>query len=187
LKESDMSDPHQFPQYTGQQQWPSEQPRQSPYGAPAYSGTAAGPVPLWAPLYGASLPEAVSRFFKKYATFSGRASRSEYWWWTLVASIISLVLNVVMLVGGSAGATLRPDGTSVPGPGYVVGLVLAAIWFLAVLVPSLALTVRRLHDANYSGWMYLLVLIPLAGPIIVFVFILMGPKPEGQRFDEPTL
>jgi uncharacterized membrane protein YhaH (DUF805 family) len=182
-----MSDPHQFPQYTGQQQWPSEQPRQSPYGAPSYSGTAAGPVPLWAPLYGASLLEAVSRFFKKYATFSGRASRSEYWWWTLVASIISLVLNVVMLVGDSAGATLRPDGTSVPGPGYVVGLVLAAIWFLAVLVPSLALTVRRLHDANYSGWMYLLVLIPLAGPIIVFVFILMGPKPEGQRFDEPTL
>ena len=47
-----------------------------------------GETPLWAPLYGASLPQAVRRFFAKYADFSGRASRSEYWWWYLVTVIV---------------------------------------------------------------------------------------------------
>ena len=187
-----MSDPHQFPQDTGQQRWPSEQPRQNtgwaanPYGAPAHPGAAAGPVPLWAPLYGASLPEAVSRFFKKYATFSGRASRSEYWWWALVSGLVSLVLNIFTLVAGSAGATLRQDGTTVPGPGYWIGLILSVIISLAIIVPSLAVSVRRLHDTNMSGWMYLLILVPFVGPILIVVFMAMGSKPEGQRFDRPT-
>ncbi|MCB5292653.1 DUF805 domain-containing protein [Arthrobacter sp. SO3] len=186
-----MSDLHQPPQGSGQQKWPSEQPRQtpawasSPYSAPVYPAQAYGPVPLWAPLYGASLPEAVSRFFKKYATFTGRASRSEYWWWALASFIVSVVLNVIMLVGGAAGAKVGPHGTSVPGPGYVIGLILAAIWFLAVLVPSLAVTVRRLHDANYSGWMLFLGFVPFVGGIILLVFTVMEPKPEGQRFDVP--
>lgn len=150
-----------------------------------YAAKPAGPVPLSAPLYGASLPEAVSRFFKKYTTFSGRASRSEYWWWALVSFLVSVVLNIIMLVGGAAGAKVGASGTSVPGPGYTIGLILAVIWFVAVIVPSLAVTVRRLHDANFSGWMYLLVLIPFAGPIILIVFTAMDSKPAGQRFDAP--
>ena len=153
--------------------------------APQQQKQSTGPVPLWAPLYGASLPAAVSRFFKKYATFSGRASRSEYWWWTLVAVIVSMILNFIMLMAGSAGATRAADGTTVPGPGFSIGLILAGIWFLAVIVPSLAVTVRRLHDANFSGWMYLLVLVPFAGGIIMIVLTAMGSKPEGQRFDRP--
>ena len=187
-----MSDPHQFPQDTGQQQWPSEQPRQNPgwasnpYAAPAHPGTAAGPVPLWAPLYGASLPEAVSRFFKKYATFSGRASRSEYWWWALVSGLAGIVMNIIMVAAGSAGAKLGPNGTTVPGPGYWVVLILYIILILAIMVPSLALSVRRLHDTNMSGWMYLLILIPIVGPILIIIFMAMGSKPEGQRFDQTT-
>jgi hypothetical protein len=50
-------------------------------------------VPLDKPLYGATFGQAISRFFKKYATFSGRASRSEYWWWVLASAIISAVLS----------------------------------------------------------------------------------------------
>lgn len=146
-----------------------------------------GEPPLWAPYYGAPFPAAVQRFFKKYATFTGRASRSEYWWWTLVAVIVSVVLNIIMVVGGAAGAKLGPNGTSTPGPGMMIGLILAAIWFLAVLVPSLAVTVRRLHDANFSGWMILLGLIPFVGGIVLLVFTVMEPKPEGQRFDDPAL
>lgn len=192
-RESNMSDPHQFPQNAVQQQWPSEQPRQNqrwasnPYATPpTYPGTAAGPLPLWAPLYGATLPEAVSRFFRKYATFSGRASRSEFWWWALVSGIFSLVLNVVTMVGGTVGATLRPDGTSIPGPVYWIGLILSVIISLAIIVPNLALSVRRLHDANMSGWTYLLGLIPFVGPILLLVFLAQGSKPEGERFDKPT-
>lgn len=186
-----MSDPHQFPQDTGQQQWPSEQPRPigfaNPYAAaPAYPVTAAGPVPLWAPLYGASLPQAVARFFKKYSTFSGRASRSEYWWFALVSYAFSFAMGIIMVAAGSAGAKLAANGTTIPGPGYWVVLILDLIVALALLVPSLAVSVRRLHDTNMSGWMYLLVLIPIVGPILFLVFMALGSKPEGQRFDKPA-
>ncbi|GAA2125439.1 hypothetical protein GCM10009825_01760 [Arthrobacter humicola] len=104
----------------------------------------------------------------------------------LVSGVLSLILNIFTLVGGSAGATLRPDGTTVPGPGYIIGLILSVIISLAIIVPSLAVSVRRLHDANMSGWMYLLVLVPLVGPILILVFLAQGPRPEGQRFDRPT-
>lgn len=144
-----------------------------------------GPVPLWDPLYGASLPEAMSRFFKKYSTFSGRASRSEYWWWALVSVIVVTVLEVILLVGGSAGAKLGPNGTSVPGPGLTIGLILLVVWFVAVIVPSLAVSVRRLHDANFSGWILLIGLIPFAGGIALLVLTLMPSNPAGQRFDGP--
>lgn len=152
-----------------------------------YAAPPAGAVPLAAPLYGASLPDAVSRFFKKYATFSGRASRSEYWWWALVSGVVSMILNFSMLAAGVPGAKMAADGTSVPGPGYIIVLILAVIWFAAVIVPSLALIVRRLHDANFSGWMALLGLVPFAGGIILIVFTVMESKPAGQRFDAPGL
>ncbi|MDQ0616768.1 DUF805 domain-containing protein [Arthrobacter globiformis] len=134
----------------------------------------AGDVPLWAPLYGASAPDAVIRFFKKYATFSGRASRSEYWWWELVNTIVTILFYLVLGLTDANGT-----GEASAGP-----LILLGLWLMATIVPEMALTVRRLHDANLSGWIALLGLIPLVGGIIVLVFVLMGPKPEGQRFDQ---
>ena len=68
---------------------------------PAQSG--AGETPLWAPLYGASLPQAFQRFFKKYADFSGRASRSEYWWWYLVSFLVTVALELLSLALGGRG------------------------------------------------------------------------------------
>ena len=180
-----MSDPYQHLRGTGQQLWPSEQPRQStgwasnPYASEAYPAPGSGPVPLWAPLYGASFGEAVARFFMKYATFSGRASRSEYWWWALVSGIVSGVTNLLMLMGRASGGNLGPSI-------YIVGLALAGIWLLATFIPSLALLVRRLHDSNYSGWMMLIGLFPFIGGLILLVFTLQDSKPEGQRFDVPT-
>lgn len=143
-------------------------------------------VPLWFPYYGAPIGEAVRRFFKKYATFTGRASRSEYWWWTLVSVVVSVVLNIIMSVGGSAGATVTDSGATVPGPGAIVGVILLVIWGLAVIVPSLALVVRRLHDANFSGWMILIGLVPFLGGLALLIFMLLPQKPEGQRFDVPA-
>lgn len=142
----------------------------------------AGDVPLSAPLYGASAPDAVIRFFKKYATFSGRASRSEYWWWVLVNNIVTILSYLVLALAGSTGTT----GTTGTGPGPLIALILLGIWLLATLVPGAALTVRRLQDANFSGWMALLGLIPLVGGIILLVFVLMAPEPEGQWFDQPA-
>ncbi|WP_458782296.1 DUF805 domain-containing protein [Arthrobacter sp. D3-16] len=147
-----------------------------------------GEPPLWAPYYGAPFPAAVKRFFKKYATFSGRASRSEYWWWVLVSVAVSIILNI--LVGAGAAATTTASSLSstpaAPGPGAIFGTILLVIWGLATLVPSLALSVRRLHDANFSGWMLLLGLVPFLGAIALFVFMVLPANPAGQRFDQPA-
>lgn len=167
-----------YPQYPNQQPYPSQQPYQQ--------RSWQGEPPLWAPDYGAPFPAAVKRFFKKYATFSGGASRSEYWWWTLVSVIVSFILNIIISAGNAATATSSLSSSPQLGPGATFGLILAVIWGLATIVPSIALTVRRLHDSNKSGWLILLGLIPFAGAIILLVFALLGPDPAGQRFDQPT-
>jgi uncharacterized membrane protein YhaH (DUF805 family) len=141
-------------------------------------------VTLSQPLYGATFGQAVSRFFKKYATFTGRASRSEFWWWFLVNTIVGLVLYVLTLVLGSSGATFDANtGMSTPGPGIVVGIVLSSIWFLATIVPWLALVWRRFHDTNRSGAFYFLSFIPFVGGIIVLVMLALPSDPAGARFD----
>jgi len=145
-----------------------------------------GPVPLWAPYYGASLGVAFTRFFKKYADFTGRASRSEYWWWALISFVIGIVLELIGLATGAFNATLQPDGNSTPGPGFAFFIILAVIWGLGTIVPHLALTWRRLHDANLAGPFFFLGLIPFVGTLIVFIFTLLPSKPEGARFDRPT-
>jgi uncharacterized membrane protein YhaH (DUF805 family) len=146
----------------------------------------AGEPPLWAPYYGATLPVAVRRFFKKYATLSGRASRSEYWWWALVAFLVGLVLNIITSVAGAPGTTVAANGTAVPGPGAIVGSILMILWGLAVIVPSIALLVRRLHDANLSGWLVLVILVPILGALALLVMAILPSNPAGQRFDQPT-
>jgi len=141
-----------------------------------------GDAPLWAPHYGASFPVAAKRFFKKYATFSGRASRSEYWWWTLAAVAVSIVLNIIIGAGSTSSSL---GSTPELGPAAIFGYVLLGIWGLATFVPSLALSVRRLHDGNFSGWLLLLMLIPFLGAIAVLVFMILPSNPAGQRFDQP--
>jgi uncharacterized membrane protein YhaH (DUF805 family) len=153
--------------YTPQQQY-----AQPAVGAPLST-------PLSPPLYGASAPDAVTRFFKKYATFSGRASRSEYWWWALVNNIVTIPIYFVLALTDSYG-------TGEASPVLPTVLILLDVWLLATIVPGVALFVRRVHDAKLSGWMLLLGLIPLVGGIILLVFVLMGPRPEGQRFDRPA-
>jgi len=136
------------------------------------------PASLAAPLYGATMGQAISRFFKKYATFSGRASRSEYWWVTLFFAIIGAIIGIPL------GILARPDTTTGSlGAGFVVLVVLASLFFLALIVPSIAVGVRRLHDANFSGLLYLLHLVPYIGGLIVLILNILPSKPEGARFD----
>ncbi|MGR0158789.1 DUF805 domain-containing protein [Paenarthrobacter nitroguajacolicus] len=157
-----------------------QQPQQTqPYAAQT------GEPPLWAPYYGAPIGAAVKRFFKKYTAFSGRASRSEYWWVALVLGVVGFVLQILTGILGAAGSTTTSSGT-VPGPGAVVGLILIVVFYLAILIPSIALLVRRLHDGNFSGWIVLIGLIPGLGGIALFIFALLPSNPAGQRFDQPT-
>ncbi len=113
---------------------------------------------------------------KKYATFSGRATRSEYWFFILFNIIISFVLGFIDGFIGKAGAEES------------IGII-GSIYSLAVLIPSLAVLARRLHDTNRSGWWMLIGLIPLVGWIILLVFTVgdsgpdnkYGPNPKGMR------
>ncbi len=71
----------------------------------------------------------------------------------------------------------------VPGGGYVVVAVIGSIWALAILIPSLAITWRRLHDTNKSGAFWFLGFIPFVGEIIVIVLLVLDSDPAGARFD----
>lgn len=139
--------------------------------------------PLWAPHYGATLAVAVRRFWKKYATFSGRASRSEYWWWTLIAAIVTAVLYIAMIVGGITTGMMA-NGNTEPGPAFFAIAPVFLLWFLATVVPTLALTWRRLHDVNLSGGFFFLSLIPSLGSLAVLVLTILPSVPAGARFDQ---
>lgn len=161
------------------QQYPA--PPQPQYPTPTPANFQSEP-PLWAPYYGISFRQAIGRFFKKYADFTGRAGRGEYWWWILASVIISVILQTIT----SAGISYDAYGNQVNSPVAVFGGVLLIVYVLGTIVPSLALAVRRLHDANFSGLLVLLLLVPFVGAIAVFVMTLMPSNPAGQRFDRPT-
>ncbi|MGK0716345.1 DUF805 domain-containing protein [Leucobacter sp. W1153] len=156
------------------------------YGNPGpgepYDGATA-PSVLNRPLYGATFGQAISRFFKNYATFSGRASRSEYWLVTLFMLILSAVFGVLIGIT-TATAGLTEEGNA-ELPGTAIALIVAfGVFGLATIVPSIALQWRRLHDVNLAGPFYFLALIPSVGGLILFILSLLPPKPEGRRFDK---
>lgn len=114
---------------------------------------------------------------KRYADFSGRSRRKEYWMFALLQLIIVIGLGgVVAAVAASMGAqdTSSALMTSV--------LFLILIVMLALIVPSIAVTVRRFHDQNKSGWFYLLALIPYAGGLILLIFMLFEGTRGSNRF-----
>lgn len=100
---------------------------------------------------------------KKYAVFSGRARRQEYWMFVLINMIISFVLG---FVEGLLG-----------GPG-IIGYVYA----LAILVPGIAVSIRRLHDTGRSGWWLLISFIPLIGAIVLIVFMATNGAPGDNQY-----
>ena len=142
------------------------------------AGTATPPLEM--PYYGIGFVDAIKRGFKKYATFSGRASRSEYWWWYLFTFLVYLVLGVPLYVVGIA--TSR-DGGRTPGTLAIPLIILLTVFALGIIVPSLALTVRRLHDAGYSGLLALLFLIPYVGGLVMLIFALLPSSPAGAKYD----
>ncbi|OZD55544.1 DUF805 domain-containing protein [Rhodococcus sp. 06-1477-1B] len=138
--------------------------------------------PLDQPYYGAPLGAAIRRFFAKYATFRGRASRSEYWWWVLVGAVVGTVLNALPTL--TDGVRIEADGsTTITGPLGIVLSLVWIVWALGTLIPTFAVLVRRLHDTGRSGFWVFLGIVPLIGIVVLFVFTIQGPRPEGARFD----
>ena len=122
--------------------------------------------------------------FKKYATFSGRASRSEYWWWTLAVVLASLVVSLIdaiLFPYGLAGATpgAEPWSSNSEGP-------LSLVFGLAVLLPSFAVSIRRLHDVDKSGWWILIILVPLIGSLyLIYLYVLRGTAGPNRFGNDP--
>jgi uncharacterized membrane protein YhaH (DUF805 family) len=123
---------------------------------------------------------------QKYATFAGRAPRAEFWWFTLFYMLVQIATNILDTLFFSTGEVAS-------GPGFWAynsnGGPLSIIAGLALLVPALAVTVRRLHDNGKSGWWVLLSLIPLIGGLILLFFFVQrsqagdnayGPDPLQQ-------
>lgn len=112
--------------------------------------------------------------FKQYADFSGRARRKEYWFYMLFYILIMFGLNILDSVLGTF--------SEAAGIG-----VLGGVFSLAALLPSLAVSVRRLHDTNRSGWWLLIGFVPLVGAIVLLVFFCQGSRDNNRFGHNPTL
>ena len=106
---------------------------------------------------------------KKYADFSGRARRREYWFYILFYVIILVVLTICDTI----------IGTTMQGAGLGI---LTLIYLLAVLIPTLAVTVRRLHDTGRSGWWILIQLVPIVGVFILLYFLVSDSNPGTNAY-----
>lgn len=106
---------------------------------------------------------------KKYAVFSGRSRRKEYWYYVLFVIIINIVLN---MIDGLLGTYDRSTGAGL----------LSTIFGLAVLIPSIAVSVRRLHDIDRTGWWVLIGLVPLIGWIVLLIFHVQDSTPGTNRY-----
>ena len=126
--------------------------------------------------------------YRRYAEFSGRSRRKEYWMFYLLIVIFLTVLSVIMSMGAP---TVDPLTGQVSGGGMMttVGGGLLLLFGVGTIIPSLAVSIRRMHDQDKSGWFLLLALIPLLGGLVVLVFMCLegtkgpnrfGPDPKGE-------
>jgi len=106
---------------------------------------------------------------KKYADFTGRAQRAEYWYFVLFYVLFFIALSII----DSAMGVLSYE--------FGVGL-LGGLFALAILIPSIAVTVRRLHDTSRSGWWFFISFIPLVGGIILLVFTCLDSTPGANTY-----
>ncbi|MGO8797837.1 MAG: DUF805 domain-containing protein [Roseiarcus sp.] len=117
----------------------------------------------------------------KYAGFQGRARRSEYWWFALFSTILLTV--VVTIAETLIFTTLKADG-SISIVGMLAGAVAGLVW-LAMIVPSLAVSIRRLHDLGWSGWWLLALLIPFVSIVMIIGFMMRGNDGPNKYGPDP--
>jgi uncharacterized membrane protein YhaH (DUF805 family) len=140
-----------------------------------------------------SFGQSVKHVFSNYVTFQGRASRSEFWWWYLFTAIVSFIvfIPVIPWYTDLINTSISADGAAVALPALsglaTFGLILSTIWSLVILLPTIAVAVRRLHDTNKSGWWLLLWFLSCCfgiGAIILIIFWILPSTPGPNRFGE---
>jgi uncharacterized membrane protein YhaH (DUF805 family) len=100
---------------------------------------------------------------QRYAKFDGRARRCEFWWFALASTIIGTVLALL----GAASSIFT---------------ILYFIYVLGVIIPTVAVGVRRLHDTDRSGWWYLIVVVPVVGAIVLLLLFVLDTTPGTNRY-----
>jgi uncharacterized membrane protein YhaH (DUF805 family) len=204
-----QQDPSRSGHYEDYSQGYSSAPQQPApsYGQPPYTQPTYGQAPYTQPGYGqgyqatpsyglapysaaldanprpsVTMPQAVKLWLKNWKNFSGRASQSEFWWMALASAIAGFAAYLILLLVG-LGLFALTNGSDAAA---IVAFLLYGLFGLvglAAVVPSVALAVRRLHDVNQSGWMYLVSLIPF-GSIVLLVLFAQPSNPAGARFDD---
>ncbi|MGM9926617.1 MAG: DUF805 domain-containing protein [Bacillus sp. (in: firmicutes)] len=106
------------------------------------------------------------KVLKNYVEFSGRARRKEYWMFALINAIILLCINLTENFVGVTSSIV----------------IISLVYNTAVLIPSIAVTVRRLHDAGFSGWVALIILIPVLGWIAIIIFMLLDSAEGSNKY-----
>ena len=124
---------------------------------------------------------AIKYCYSHYATFAGRASRSEYWWWMLYTLIVSIVASII---DGMMGARF------VVGTNVVVWLPYGYVFSLVTLVnllPGLSVLVRRLHDRDKSGWWFWIAMVPFIGGLILLIWVCIKGTTGPNRYGDDPL
>ncbi|MGI9365621.1 MAG: DUF805 domain-containing protein [Rhizobiaceae bacterium] len=122
-----------------------------------------------------NMQQSVRTVLSKYATFEGRAPRSEYWWWVLFFFILSALARFVdaILIGPLLGFDAFAENAGQP-LGLLIGL--------ALLLPSIAVSCRRLHDIGRSGWWLLIGLVPLIGGLVLLYWYVQPSDPNSNEY-----
>ena len=117
-----------------------------------------------------SMKEAIQSVVRQYATCTGRARRSEYWYYTLFVVIVNLVFTAISTIAGAESGLTR----------FIT--ILQSLWSLAILVPGLAVCWRRLHDIGKSGAYWFFCFIPLVGAILLLVWFCQDSQPGENQY-----
>ncbi|MEO8925913.1 MAG: DUF805 domain-containing protein [Caulobacteraceae bacterium] len=121
--------------------------------------------------------------YSRYADFSGRSGRKEFWLFQLLWFIVAIVFYFPYVIS-TVSAAVNGDSANVSGIAVLL-LLVYGIFSFGSFIPALAVTVRRLHDTDHSGWFYFLALIPIIGPIILLVWFCQGGTMGANRFGSP--
>jgi uncharacterized membrane protein YhaH (DUF805 family) len=117
---------------------------------------------------------------KRYADFQGRSTRMEFWMFTLFVTIVMIVLQVLLGIMFASSMSVDPQTGVVTGGGIGMAAIIIWVFYLAILVPSIAVAVRRMHDQDKSGWFILI-------PIVNLVFYCLPGTPGPNRFGPDPL
>lgn len=120
-----------------------------------------------------SISQAISSVLRNYVTFSGRARRSEFWWWYLTIFLVAVAFAIAAYLWGSGAL-----GTAL-ALGYTA-------FGLLILLPTIAVAVRRLHDRGLPAWWLLLVFLPIVGELAVLILMALPGQPGTNRYGPPV-